>query len=246
MYNFFVSWQVVCIVTFMPPFYCLSLLLACGSHLGGGCCITCLVHPIRPFIHPIPTINSKAEHHTLFKIRGELTHIRSNWQSSLRSKGQGHWCQKNGWQHIPLAIGATLYSLEYVQWSSILIVFTIQGLFSYNASITSCICTFCSDKNSANLIWFFYTCYHKKLSELLLERQLCTVYLALSNIVADIFTFFFCRISLSEGNKTYNFLWHARCHWRFTSSGKWGVPGVQTPAQGNCDINCFACILFNE
>ena len=48
------------------------------------------LHPLRPsvrlYVCPLPTVNSKTENHATSRLRGEVTHVRSNWQSKFEVK----------------------------------------------------------------------------------------------------------------------------------------------------------------
>ena len=48
---------------------------------------------VRPSVCPMPTVNSKTENCTTFKVRGDIVHVRSNWQSIIlgQLKGHGRW-----------------------------------------------------------------------------------------------------------------------------------------------------------
>jgi len=82
-------------------------MLQCGPPLGG-------VTP-RPYVRPsvclfAPTVNSKTENRTTFKLRGEVTHVRSrpNWQSNFR--GQNVTGVEKGGPHIVSVVEAALIS----------------------------------------------------------------------------------------------------------------------------------------
>jgi len=47
----------------------------------------CYTHPsVCPLVCPTPTVNAKMENHTILKLRGEATQVRSNWQSNFEIK----------------------------------------------------------------------------------------------------------------------------------------------------------------
>ena len=75
----------------------------CSPPLGG-----CIVHYIQPSaclsICPVTTINSKNEHPSMFKLSGEVTNMKNNWQSSQKVTDQSQWGQKckNHFWHISL------------------------------------------------------------------------------------------------------------------------------------------------
>jgi len=53
-----------------------------------------MLHPSCLSVCPVPTVNSKTEKHTTFKLGGEVTHMRSDWYSSFevtRLKAVGHF-----------------------------------------------------------------------------------------------------------------------------------------------------------
>jgi len=79
------------------------LFFLCSPPLGG-----CIVHYIQPSaclsICPVTTINSKNEHPSMFKLSGEVTNMKNNWQSSQKVTDQSQWGQKckNHFWHISL------------------------------------------------------------------------------------------------------------------------------------------------
>jgi len=46
----------------------------------------CVPRPVYPSVCPVPTVNLKTESHTTFKLRAEVTHISSIWQSNFDVK----------------------------------------------------------------------------------------------------------------------------------------------------------------
>jgi len=64
----------------------------------------CVPRPVYPSVCPVPTVNLKTESHTTFKLRAEVTHISSIWQSNFdvkrsRVEGQGYRkCEDHFWR----------------------------------------------------------------------------------------------------------------------------------------------------
>jgi len=66
--------------------------LLCGPSLRGRITLyTLSLHPsvrlyVCMYVCPLPTVNSKTENRATFRLRGEVTHVRSNWQSKFEVK----------------------------------------------------------------------------------------------------------------------------------------------------------------
>jgi len=44
------------------------------------------IHPLCLSVCPMPTVNSKTEKLTTFKLRGQVAYVRSNWQNNFEVK----------------------------------------------------------------------------------------------------------------------------------------------------------------
>jgi len=68
---------------------------------------------VCPSVCAVPNVNSETENHRTFKLKRELSHVSSKWQSSFNVKGQRS--RSHGWikgePRVVSAVGATLICL---------------------------------------------------------------------------------------------------------------------------------------
>jgi len=144
-----------------------KLVYYAASPLRGG--VTPRSLSVRPSVC-MPTVNSKTEIHTTFKLRGEVSHVRSNWQSNFdvkdkRSRSLG---RKKGGPHIVSAIGAALL-IDIEQYVLFLIlVKTIATARDISPCLLQCEFFFCFCFSKYEIFWI-KPCHNNAVSMFLIH-----------------------------------------------------------------------------